>query len=137
MHEQLGTLFGDKGSAGSHEELLQPAALRYLLSSALPLMDLKKVGEEKLRELRTLAMSLDYLVAGKIGQSGDMMMQRMKSILMVVKDGSTMASKYLELVPIELYPTAATMEEADYARGLAVQQAKSEKLLERVHGGKV
>ena len=121
MHEQLGTLFGDKGSGGSHEDLLQPAALRYLLSSALPLMDLKKVGEEKMRELRTLATSLDYLVAGKVGQSGDIQMQRMKSILMGIKDGSTTASRYLELVPIELYPTAATIEEADYARGNTIE----------------
>lgn len=113
MHEQLGTLFGDKGSGGSHEDLLPPAALRYLFSSALPLMDLKKVGEEKMRELRTLATSLDYLVAGKVGQSGDIQMQRMKSILMGIKDGSTTASRYLELFPIELYPTAATIEEAD------------------------
>ena len=136
MHEQLGTLFGDKGSGGSHEDLLQPAALRYLLSSALPLMDLKKVGEEKMRELRTLATSLDYLVAGMVGQSGDIQMQRMKSILMGIKDGSTTVSRYLELVPIGLYPTAATIEEA-YSRGLAVQHVKSEKLLERVQGHKV
>lgn len=134
MHEQLGTLFGDKSGNASHEDLLQPAALRYLLSSALPLMDIKKVGEEKMRELRTLATSLDYLVSGKVGQSGDIQMQRMKSILMGIKDGTTTASRYLELVPIELYPTAATMEEADFARGLAVRQARSEQLLERAQG---
>lgn len=39
MHEQLGTLHGDKGGTSSQEDMLQPAALRYLLSSALPLMD--------------------------------------------------------------------------------------------------
>ena len=132
MHEQLGTLFGDRGVGASHEDLL-PAALRRLLSSALPLMDTRKVGEEKLCELSTLATAL----AGKIGQSGDMLMQRMKSILMGIKDGSSTASRYLELVPIELYPTALAMEEADYARGLAVRAAKSEQLLERVHGPKV
>ena len=132
MHEQLGTLHGDKGGNPDKEALLQPAAVRYLLSSALPLTDLKKVGEEKLRELRTLACSLDLLVSGRVGAAGDHMMQRMKSILMGMRDGSTAASRYLELIPTEVYPMAATMEETDYARELAVKHAKSERLLEQV-----
>ena len=131
MHEQLGTLYGDKGVSSSADNLLQPAAVRYLLSSALPLMDLRKVGEEKLRELRTLSSALDLIVSGKIGLAGDYLMQRMKSILMGMRDGSTTASRYLELIPMEVYPTPSTMEEADYARSLAVQRAKSEQLLER------
>ena len=131
MHEQLGTLYGDKGVTSSADNLLQPAAVRYLLSSALPLMDLRKVGKEKLRELRTLSSALDLIVSGKIGLAGDYLMQRMKSILMGMRDGSTTASRYLELIPMEVYPTPSTMEEADYARSLAVQRAKSEQLLER------
>ena len=95
-------------------------------------MDVKKVGEEKLRELRTLATALDRIVSGEIGVAGDLLMQRMKSILMGVRDGSTAASRYLELIPMEVYPMGTTIEEADYARGLAVRQAKSEKLLEQV-----
>ena len=61
-------------------------------------------------------------------------MQRMKSILMGMRDGSTAASRYLELIPMEVYPTPSTMEEADYARSLAVQRAKSEQLLEKAKG---
>ena len=70
-------------------------------------------------------------MSGKIGLAGDYLMQRMKSILMGMRDGSTTASRYLELIPMEVYPTPSTMEEADYARSLAVQRAKSEQLLER------
>lgn len=132
MHEQLGTLFGDRPGSTSHDELLHPAALRYLMSSALPLMDVRKVGEEKLRELRTLATSLDMIVAGRVGQAGDHLMQRMKSLLMGIRDGTSTASRYLELIPMELYQTASTLEETDYARTLAVRNAKSEKLLEQV-----
>eukprot|EP00435_Cladocopium_sp_Y103_P060385 s256_g22.t1 len=131
MHEQLGTMYGDKGQAVDKEALLQPAALRYLLSCALPLTDVRKLGEERLRELRTLATSLDHLVSGKIGLTGDLLMQRMKSILMGIRDGSTTASRYLELIPMEAYPMASTNEEMDFARGLAVRHAKSEKLLEQ------
>ena len=132
MHEQLGTLFGDKGSGTTEEDLLQPAALRYLLSSALPLMDPRKVGDDKLRELRTLASALDLLVSGCIGQAGDTLMQRYKSLLMGIRDGSSAASRYLELIPMETYPTAATLEESDFARNLAVKYAKSQRLLDQV-----
>ena len=52
-------------------------------------------------------------------------MQRMKSILMGVCDGTTAASRYLELIPMDIYPMGSTIEEADFARGLAVRQAKS------------
>lgn len=54
---------------------------------------------------------------------------------MSIRDQSTAASKYLELIPLELYPTASTNEEIDYARQLAVKKAKSEALLARVAVG--
>lgn len=91
MHEQLGTLHGDSTSAGSKEDVLQPGALRYLLSSALPMTDVKKIGEERMRELRTLATTLDLVVGGKMSTVGDYLMQRFKSILMSLRDGSTAA----------------------------------------------
>lgn len=71
MHEQLGTLYGDStvSGAGSAKEVLQPAAVRYLLSSALPLVDTRLVGEEKLRELRALATGLDMLVQGRVSMT--------------------------------------------------------------------
>ena len=81
MHEQLGTLFGDHMGSGSSEQALQPGAVRYLLSTALPLMDVKRLGEERLREMRTLAGALDLVASGKISMTGDLLMQRFKSIL--------------------------------------------------------
>lgn len=132
MHEQLGTLHGDPLASGSAEEVLKPAAVRYLLTSVLPMMDLGKLGEEKLREMRTLSAALDLVVGGKVSMAGDMLMQRLKSILMSLRDGSTAASRYLELIPMDLYPTAATLAESDFARNLAVKNAKSEELLTKV-----
>lgn len=48
MHEQLGTLFGDskRSGSGSADDVLQPAAVRYLLSSALPLVDLMGIRDQ-------------------------------------------------------------------------------------------
>ena len=64
-----------------------------------------------------------------MAMAGDTLMQRFKSLLMAVRDNSTAASRYLELIPMEAYPTASTAEEADYARNLAVKNAKSQGLL--------
>lgn len=133
MHEQLGTLHGEIGGEGSAEDMLRPAALRYLLTSAFAQMNLQQVGEQNLREMRTLASALDLLVGGKVSMAGDMMMQRLKSILMGIRDNSTAASRYLELIPMETYPTASTLAEADYARNLALRNAKSEELMQKVN----
>ena len=134
MHEQLGTLHGDPLASGSADDVLKPAAVRYLLTSVLPMMDVSKLGEERLRELRTLCAALDLIVSGKVPMSGDMLMQRLKSILMSLRDGSTAASRYLELIQMDLYPTAASLAESDFARNLAVRNAKSEELLMKVKG---
>ena len=134
MHEQLGTLHGDPMASGSPNEVLKPPAVRYLLTSVLPMMDPQKLGEERLRELRTLCAALDLVVGGKVSMAGDMLMQRLKSVLMSIRDGSTAAAKYLELIPMDLYPTASSLAESDFARNLAVRNAKSEELLMRVRG---
>jgi hypothetical protein len=131
MHEQLGTLYGDAASTVSKAEALQPAALRYLLTTAIPQMDPKQVGEETMRELRTLASTLDLVVSGRVLMPADILMQRYKSILMSIRDHSTAASKYLELIPLELHPTASTLEESDFARSMAVKDAKSSELLKK------
>ena len=60
-------------------------------------MGVKRLGEERIREMRTLA-----------------------GILMAVRDGTPAAS-----------PTAASLEESDYARSQAVKAAKSEGLLQK------
>ena len=104
------------------------------MTSVLPQMDFKSLGEERLRELRTLSTSLDLVVSGKVLMASDMLMQRFKSILMGVRDQSTAASKYLELIPLELHPTASTLEEADFARSMAVKNAKSAELLRKAAG---
>eukprot|EP00438_Fugacium_kawagutii_P004070 Skav200561 [mRNA] locus=scaffold2256:136068:151169:+ [translate_table: standard] len=132
IHEQLGTLFGS-GSSGSRDtaSVLQPGALRYLLTCALPLVNTRMVGEQRLRELRTLATSLDLVVAGKATEAADYLMQRYKSILMAMRDGSDAASRFLELIPGETYPTGATEGETHYARSAAYQQAKSEAVMKK------
>ena len=135
MHDSLGTMYGvPDASMQEPAEILKPAALRYLLTCAFPLMDLKALGEDRIRELRTLATSLDLIVAGRPTSAADYMVQRFKAILMAVRDGSDVAAKFLELLPPEVYPTGATDEETGYARAVAYRHAKNEDLLRKMAG---
>lgn len=63
MHDQVGTHYG---SVSSKKQTLEPVALRYLLSFALPQFQ-GGVSHARYRELRTLATSLDLMVEGKAG----------------------------------------------------------------------
>ena len=135
MHDSLGAMYGDlAGASQEPAEVLKPAALRYLLTCAFPLIDLKSLGEDRIRELRTLATALDLIVSGRPTSAADYMVQRYKAILMAVRDGSDVAAKYLELLPPEVYPTGATDEETGYARAVAYRHAKNEELLRKMAG---
>lgn len=115
MHDQLGSLYGDYTWEGA-DRILQPAAVR--TCCCLPRLNVRKVGEDRLHELRTIAMALDYLVSGTATQAADLLMQRMKSLLMAERDGSNIAPKYLELIPLEVYPSCTTEDEVGFARQL-------------------
>eukprot|EP00438_Fugacium_kawagutii_P035486 Skav230564 [mRNA] locus=scaffold2372:215072:220645:- [translate_table: standard] len=115
MHDQVGTHFGGGEKRGTK---LSPVAVRYLLSFAMPQFT-GGVSHHKYRELRTLATGLDLLVTGRTGQCGDLLLQRFKSILMSLRDGTDTASKWLELLPMDETPTMATMGEDYAARRMA------------------
>eukprot|EP00435_Cladocopium_sp_Y103_P046726 s197_g13.t1 len=93
MHDQVGTHYG---SVSGRKQSLEPVALRYLLSFALPQFQ-GGISHAKYRELRTIATCMDLIVEGKTGQAGDMLLQRLKSLLMSYRDGSDAASRWLEL----------------------------------------
>ena len=131
MHEQLGTIFDGGGHHEEEASILTPVATRYLLSVVVPQLGEDAIGNEKMRELRTAAHCLDLLVQGKTAQAGDLMTQRLKALLMTLRDKSDLASRYLELIAFETFPGATTSMETDYARTLAVKAAKSEELLKK------
>ena len=132
MHDQLGTVYGSGASGSSGpDQALQPAALRYLLTCCLPLIQ-TEVPEQTMRELRTISTCLDLLVVGKAVHASDMLCQRFKSVLMGLRDGSSIASRYIELIPSETWPTATSEAETGFARSVAFKAAKSEALLERM-----
>ena len=95
MHDQIGTRYG--GSA-SKQQALSPVMVHYLLSFALPQFQ-GGISQDEYRELRTIATSVDLMIKGKTSQAGDALVQRFKSLLMGLRDGTDAASKLLELLP--------------------------------------
>ena len=129
MKEQVGALYGEDGGS---EDPLSPVVNRYLLSVIHPNYPPKGQSEEMVREMRTLAMSLDLLLKGRIDAAGDLMMQRFKSCCMHLRDGRGHFGHFLELLPDDLLGGGATMGETEFARSMAVRTAKAEALLTKV-----
>ena len=90
------------------------------------------ISHGRYRELRTIATTLDLLMQGRTGQAGDMLLQRLKSLLMAQRDGSDTAARWIELLPNDEMPTVASTHENYAARSMAVHHAKSSELLRRV-----
>ncbi|CAE7175988.1 hypothetical protein AK812_SmicGene26686 [Symbiodinium microadriaticum] len=134
MKEQVGATYG---GGAEEEERLTPVVMRYYLSVVLPNYPVKVQGEARVREMRTLASALDLLCRGKIDSAADMLMQRFKSLCMSLRDNSDRFGKFLELLPDDVVGTATTLDEVEFARTLAVKQAKADEILARASGKSV
>ncbi|CAE7744742.1 unnamed protein product, partial [Symbiodinium pilosum] len=71
-------------------------------------------GEESKDPLAPI-MAIDLVLRGKIDSAADVMVQRVKSILMTVRDGSSQCGQYLELIP-DHDSLGVSFEESSFAR---------------------
>ena len=122
MREQVGEIFGDEEL---NEDKYAPVVNRYLLSVLLPNYPAKHQHEDRLREMRTLAMGLDMILRGKIDGAADLF------VSMALRDGDPRYGRYLELLPEDLIGGGATQGETEYARTMALKAAKSEALMKK------
>ncbi len=80
-------------------QTLTAVAEAYLTSVLLP-TQAGRLGRRGERELRTLAMAIDYLVSGEVAQAADLLMQRFKAVeLAAVSDAGWQVAQHLELIP--------------------------------------
>ena len=84
-------------------------AITYLTQCFFPNYPEKEVGLRTSREMRTVALALDHVVKGNLGEAGDILMQRLKALETSVKDGSWVTAKHLEIIPRSV--TSMTDEE--------------------------
>ena len=80
----------------------------------LPDYPAKSQSEDRLREMRTLAMGLDMSLRGKIDSAGDLFMQRFKSLSVALRDNDTGFGRCLCGRPSTL-----ALSEALFKKGLA------------------
>ncbi|CAK0822340.1 unnamed protein product [Prorocentrum cordatum] len=113
-----------------------PIALRYLLTIYLPQHPVKEIGVQTYRELRTLAEAVDLLMQGKAAHACDLIVQRLKALLVATTDGSWAAAKWLELIPPRDEPTAIRSEEEELIRSIQLGEMKLDELPARLASAK-
>ena len=74
------------------------------------------------------------LLKGKMDSAGDELMQRFKSRCLALRDGTNHFARYLELLPEDLLGGGASMEETNFARTMAVREARADSLLKKSAG---
>ena len=96
---------------------------RYLSTVLIPRHGEQLIGMRNLRELRTLALSLDCLLAGRVETTGDILVQRWKAVESAIVYGGWSLARHQELIPphevsltAESERTAATRAELDRTR---------------------
>ena len=99
----------------------------------------KELGLRNTRELLTLSYALDHLTGGRLGELGDLLMQRYKAVMTAVVDGSWGAAKHQELIPPS--DVSLTREsERDYTMDREMRHLKMQEKLQKVRstlsGGK-
>eukprot|EP00971_Amphidinium_carterae_P071048 1404709-Amphidinium_carterae.1 len=100
FREQLGQSYDDQA-----QDQFSPVCLRFLLSIFTPAYPVKKMGDVRYRELRTLAESIDLLIQGNTLAALDMLVQRLKASMVAVKEDSWSSARFMELLPAESGPS--------------------------------
>ena len=68
------------------------------------------LGVRNERELRTLALALDHVLAGRFAKAMDILVQRFKAVESSTSDGGWSHSRHLELLPEGRVSSVSTRE---------------------------
>ena len=97
------------------------AYLSQIILAAHPSMTLRMQ-----RELQTISVTLDHLLAGRLAQGSDTLTQRLKACETALLEGNWLTARHLELIP----PAAASLVRAEEREMAAKQELKAAKLKE-------
>lgn len=110
-----------EGVWGTEESALVPVCLRYVRSQLA-----QKMAGAAMKEAVTLASCVDLLAQGRVAETGDYLVQRLKSLEKISQGISWQTSERLELAP-GLTPAISSVAE--------MQAAKKEARLDTEHRG--
>ena len=123
MQELLARDTGTPINLLASENMTPATATGYLLTVLIPTHK-DKLGVRLLREMRTVAMALDYVATGRQEAAADLLAQRMKALELQLVDGGWQRAQYLELIQ----PEGASLAEQEEQRMAAREQATEAKL---------
>ena len=86
---------GDQDRQGTAK--LRSIVTQYLTTAVSPSVK-EGLGARSERELRTLAEGLDHLVAGRVAEAADIMMQRFRAVELAQQTGTWDLARHLEVV---------------------------------------
>lgn len=130
MEETLGAKFGDSRS----KDAMNPIVTRYLLSVISPALG-AKISKSALREMRTIALSMDLILKGRAESAGDVLLQRFKSLCMQARDGSEKFGPQIELLPEDMLESGGSLGEDAFAKEVAYRDMKKQELAAKTLGG--
>ena len=111
-----------------------PVAIKVLARVFRASYSVNQIGEERYREMRTLAASIDFILRGEAVGALDVLVCRFKSLQKAVKDGRTRTSRWLELIPPENQGLSLSLEDDEPVTAIQVRQLRVDKLLAKLGG---
>ena len=96
------------------------------LTTALGPSAKDRLGERDERELRTLAEGLDHLVAGRVAEASDILMQRFRAVELANQTGTWDLAQHLEVVPPSGVSSVPMAVRAELARTQALHLKATE-----------
>ena len=135
MRKYLDPRVGVGGGAtlATGETDLQPVAMSYFLQIVKALRG-STLGVRNERELQTLAQAIDMILAGRLAEAADCLIQRFKAVETASIDNNWSVASRLELLP----PTAisaVSSREREAAVNLELQEQKLKSLTQKSRGG--
>ncbi|CAK0900771.1 unnamed protein product [Prorocentrum cordatum] len=120
----------DAGGVNKHS----PLALKFLLQVLKPAHPIREIGEDRYRELRTLAESADLIVSGKPIHALDFIFSRIKAVQNTIRDGHSRTAKWFELTPPDNGGLSLSVEDEELAAGIEAAEVRMAQLLGRLGG---
>lgn len=125
--DEMTRYLADKTEAGDLDSKWQGQKVTaYLNQITLGAHPPAKAGVRMVRELQTLAVTLDHILAGRLPQATDTLLQRYKACEMSLWENSWATARHLEIIP----PSMASLVRTEERELATRQELKAVKLKE-------
>ena len=122
MQGYMAPVAGASWRGGDKTTGLEPRAVEYL-TTVLQANKGVEISPRNLREMRTCAEAIDCILSGKIAETGDILMQRLKALELQATGMPWSAAAKLEIVP-EAGATAVSNAEREVIANLLLREQK-------------